>query len=193
MIHVYPGMGATAAMYDERWQNTIVGNYHNWPEWSGEQTIPEMAATLIKAHGISDGDTVIGSSLGGILAAEISRTVNLEKLILIGSAMHPDEIRPLLRIFHPIIDLTPVDFIQKCAGKVPMELSGMFAETDPGFVRAMCKAVFQWEGIQSGPNLLRLHGDKDPVIPPPSDAHLIPGGHLIAMTQSDRCISAILG
>ena len=191
MIHVYPGMGATASMYGERWREAIAGTYHNWPEWSGEETIAEMAATLIEAHGISDGDTVIGSSLGGMLAAEVSRTIELERIILIGSAIHPDEIRTLLKVLHPIIDYTPLDFIQKLAGKVPMELSGMFAETDPGYIRAMCKAVFLWEGIEAGSSILRIHGKHDSVIPPPSDAHLIDGGHLIAMTHAEECLQMI--
>ncbi len=193
-MHFYPGMGATSAMYgDAAWTTLDGAVFHNWPAWRGEGTLSAWARRLIDEHHIEPGDIVAGSSLGGMVAAEIANQVKVGGLILIGSAARPDEISRLLAALHPLIDLAPVAFIQRCAGKVPQELSGMFAMSDPHFIRAMVRAIFQWEGLQGETPLLRIHGRQDRVIPPLDKVDcLIDGGHLIAMSHPKECVEAII-
>lgn len=127
-----------------------------------------------------------------MVAAEIANQVPVSQLILIGSAAHPDEVSRLLAIIHPLIDLAPVSFATRLAGKAPQELSAMFAKSDPGFIRAMCRAIFSWQGCQSPAPTYRIHGENDRVIPPPPEVDLrIDGGHLIAMSHPDACASFI--
>ncbi|WP_309383381.1 alpha/beta fold hydrolase [Cerasicoccus frondis] len=192
-LHVYPGMGATAAMYaDPAWQSLTGVIYHDWPEWRGESTLEQWASRLITEHSIQEGDIVCGSSLGGMAAAEIANQAPVGGLILLGSAQHPDEVSRFLSLIHPLIDLAPVSFVAQCAGKVPVELSTMFAESNPAFIRSMCRAVFQWRGIQTQPRLLRIHGAKDRIIPPPPKVDLLlDAGHLLAMSHPADCADAI--
>ena len=68
----------------------------------------------------------------------------------------------------------------------------MFTHSDPAFIRNMSKAIFTWEGLQSGVPFLRIHGTNDLVIPNTKETnHEIDGGHLIVMTHSLECIEAI--
>lgn len=92
----------------------------------------------------------------------------------------------------PIIDVTPIDFIRRCAGKIPSDLTEMFAESESQFIRSMCKAIFNWEGFSGGCPLFRIHGTRDLVIPIPADVDVkISGGHLIAMSHPIECVEAI--
>ncbi len=189
MKHFYPGMGATSEMYGGPWRDLKDSTFHNWPKSKGETMITELAQRLICENGIRKGDTVIGTSLGGIVACEIANQIELKKLVLIGSAVCQEEINILLRRLHPLIDLTPLSFIRLSAGSLPNELSGMFSESEPEFIRNMSKAIFKWEGLRADVELVRIHGKKDRVIPlVEGKSSSLEGGHLIAMTHSKECI-----
>lgn len=192
MNHFYPGMGATASMYSDQWRQELDGQFHEWPKWGGERSLSTFATRLIQTHRIEPGDTVIGTSLGGMLACEIANQIDLQRIVLIGSAQKKDEINAVLSILHPLVDLAPVAFIQMSSGKLPSDLSHMFSESNPAFIRHMSKAIFSWGGLASHVEVLRIHGSKDLVIPCPQKLdHVIDGGHLIVMTHPSECIQCI--
>lgn len=194
-IIVLPGMGADNRMYSGPWRTLPNATFIDWPEHRGEKTIADVAGRVVDEFHIADGDVVIGSSLGGIVACEIARLRRLRTLVLIGSAVNKDEICSLLALLHPIADFAPLKFIQAAAGKVPSELTDMFRSAQPEFIRAMCRAIFDWNGFEgSSEKLIRIHGRYDRVIPlPPKVDLVIDGGHLIAMTHAPECVSYLGG
>ncbi len=106
--------------------------------------------------------------------------------------MCKEEVSGLLCLLHPLIDLAPLSFLQYASGKLPSELGTMFSKSDATFIRNMCRAIFQWDGLTSETVILsRIHGRFDCVIPPPNDAVLIDGGHLIAMSHPQECVCRI--
>ncbi len=194
MIFVLPGMGADHRMYHAPvWQALPSARFIDWPQHQGERSIAGLAERVITDERIQDGDTVIGSSLGGIVGCEIANRRKLGALVLVGSASAPDEIAALLRLLHPLAALAPLEFIRAAAGKLPGELCEMFASSQAAFLRAMCRAIFEWQGLAPDRiRPLRIHGKNDHVIPaPPTADLLIDGGHLIAMTHPDQCVSFI--
>lgn len=192
MIHIYPGMGATSSMYGKIWKEEVSGIYHDWPRWKGEVTISDLAERLIAEHNIQDGDVLVGSSLGGIVAGEIAQKRNIDQLVLVGSAASKKEISKILEILHPLINYSPIAFIKACSGKLPSELAQMFSESDPEFIRAMSRAIFSWDGIDLSPKVLRIHGSRDRVIPSPMQIdHWLDGGHLIAITHAMECVAKL--
>jgi hypothetical protein len=88
-----------------------------------------------------------------------------------------------------------MEFIQRAAGKLPNDVSQMFSEGQAPFIRAMCKAIFDWGGMnESLAKPIRIHGRFDRVIPLPVDVDLVlPCGHLVAMTHAQECVSFIAG
>ncbi|HEY8995547.1 MAG TPA: hypothetical protein VIM71_12835, partial [Lacunisphaera sp.] len=114
-------------------------------------------------------------------------------VILIGSSKSPAEFGAVLRLLAPLADLAPVAFLQQLAGKAPSELMQMFKDSDPAFIRAMCRAILRWEGITDPAlRLHRIHGRHDLVIPSPDEAdYLLNGGHLIAMTHAEECVARV--
>ena len=187
-------MGATASMYGEAWRERLDGQFHDWPKWQGEQTLTAITKSIIEAHKVEAGDTVVGTSLGGIIACEIANLIELERIVLIGSARRKEEVNQILSLLHPLIDLAPIAFIQMSSGKLPGDLFEMFTHSDPAFIKNMSKAIFTWEGLQSKVPVLRIHGTNDLVIPNPDETdYAIYGGHLIVMTHPLECIEAIQG
>jgi len=179
-------------MFGPQWRERIRGNYHDWPKWGGETTVREMAETIVERDHIEDGDQIIGTSLGGIVACEIGKLKKLDLVVLIASAKRKEEIQGLLELLHPLAKLAPLQFIKACAGKVPMELAEMFSESDPDFIRAMVRAIFKWDGVGPDVPLFRIHGTRDHVISSPGTVDcLIEGGHLIVMTHAEQCIDRL--
>jgi len=194
MIHALPGMGADHRMYPAPW--TCIPDFapHDWMHYTGEKSLNEIARSMCDAHNINDGDVLIGASLGGMVACEITKIRKISRLYLIGSAVRKEEISTLLAVLHPLAQVAPLDWLRISAGKIPMELTQMFTSIEPAFVRAMCTAIFKWEGLgKSTTKVLRLHGKHDFVIPPPKDVDLlIDGGHLISMTNAAECTEFVM-
>ena len=191
-------MGADSSMYGEEFRDLEAVKYVNWPKYDNEQTISEVSKRVIKENHIQPNDIVGGSSLGGIVAAEISKHINLSKLILIGSTLTPDSINPILKKLSTLSEITPVNLIQALAGKVNTiienRLLEMFSHSESLFIKSMCKAVFEWDGNNKPQCMVaHIHGAKDNIIFPPSTGAKIidDGGHLIAMTHEASIVEFI--
>src|SRR5262249_29949459 len=87
----------------------------------------------------------------------------------------------------------PIDWLRFSASKIPVELSQMFAGIEPSFVRAMCLAIFEWEGLGvTKTRVFRIHGKSDFVIPPPAQVDLLlDGGHLISVSHAKECMEFV--
>ena len=193
MIYLLPGMGADRRMYAGQWRALPDAEFLDWPSYLGESTLRQVAERIIAEHDITPGDIVGGSSLGGVVALEISHVLNSIQVILIGSAVSPGEINPLLRLPAPLAAVTPWRLVQRLARRHPSVAAAMFADADPKFLRAMCLALRRWRGAKVPPDrVVRIHGAKDHVIRCPADCHVLPrAGHVIAMTHPEECISII--
>src|SRR5579883_3413988 len=168
MIHALPGMGADRRMYPKAWAAVPGFVSHDWVRHSGEDTLAAVAASMVDACGIRDGDTLIGSSLGGMVSCEITKLRRIARLYLIGSAVDKDEISSLLLALHPLAKVAPLEWIRVSLGSVQTELTQMFAAIEASFVRAMCSAIFKWDGLgRTNTPVIRIHGRFDVVIPPP--------------------------
>jgi pimeloyl-ACP methyl ester carboxylesterase len=192
-IYVLPGMGADSTMYAGAWRTLPNCFFIEWPPYKNENTIEKIGQRVAVEAGIKDGAILVGSSLGGIVACEIAKLRNLKHLFLIGGAKKKEEINDLLALIHPLADLLPIEFIQRVAGKIPNEVTKMFNRSQAEFIRAMCKAIFEWPGLDDTVfRPARIHGKFDRVIPVPPDAQkVVDGGHLIAMTHAQECVDFI--
>ncbi|THB73892.1 MAG: hypothetical protein D6B25_14325 [Desulfobulbaceae bacterium] len=190
---ILPGMGANTLMYPQQnYQHLSDVTFINWPKYSGEASLSQVAESIINLHGINEEDIIGGSSLGGMVSIEIAKRANCRKVILIGSATAPDFINPLLQKLSNFAHLTPIKLVQIFTGKVNLythsELFSMFEGAEENFIKAMCKALFKWEGLGSyNGAVAHIHGESDLVIfPPDDDVEIIPkGGHLISMSHAD--------
>ena len=180
-------------MYPAPWSSLPDFVAHDWLPYSGERSLTEVAVAMCAVRGIHDGDTLVGCSLGGMVACEITKIRRIPTLYLVGSATHKEEVGGLLTILHPLARAAPLDWLKLVAGKIPGEVARMFAGVEPAFIRAMGEAMFVWEGLGATPTkVYRIHGRHDFVIPPPEKVDLLlDGGHLIAMTHAQQCVEFV--
>ncbi len=186
-------MGADSSMYPhESYKKLSWITFAEWPSYTGETTIEAVAENVIEQYDINHKTIVGGSSLGGMVSVQIAKTIGIKKVILIGSAVSPSYVNPILQTMSNLSDFTPIKLIQLSAGKVNLkgnnELLSMFERADGNFIKSMCKAIFKWKGIDNyNCDVCHIHGAKDLVIlPPEKNAKIIQnGGHLISLTHSD--------
>ena len=109
MIHAIPGMGADRRMYPAPW--TILPDFsaHDWVRHSDERSLGEVAQSMCKARAIQDGDVIVGTSLGGMVACEMTKIRSIPALYLIGSAVRKEEVSSLLATLHPLARVAPVE------------------------------------------------------------------------------------
>lgn len=180
-------------MYPAPWPDLLGFRAHNWVRHGGERSITEIAQRMADACAIRDGDCLIGCSLGGMVACEITKLRRIPQLFLVGSAVKKEEVNCFLSALHPLANYAPVEWLRISSGAIPAEFCQMFAGVDASFVRAMCAAVFEWEGgVCAGTRVHRIHGQDDLVIPPPARVDLLlRGGHLISMSHSAECAAYV--
>ncbi|MFC1523590.1 hypothetical protein ACFL6N_02240, partial [Thermodesulfobacteriota bacterium] len=95
-------------MYSEAFRKLNGVKYVNWPAYNNEKSISVVSQRIIHENSIQPNDIVGGSSLGGIVAAEISRQINLSKILLIGSTLTPDSVNPILKTFGKYSEIIPL-------------------------------------------------------------------------------------
>ena len=180
-------------MYPTPWPDLPDFIAHDWTPHAGEISLADIAKSTCEARQISDGDSIVGASLGGMVACEIAKIRKIKALYLVGSATRKQEISAVLAKLHPLIHIAPIDWLRLSAGKIPNELTQMFAEAEAPFLRAMCSAIFAWQGLaDSTARVYRIHGRKDLIIPPPANADLLlNAGHLASMTHPNQCVQFI--
>lgn len=189
MIHALPGMGADHRMYPAPWGDLPGFVAHDWVRHAGETSLGDVARSMCEARGIRDGDILVGASLGGMIACEITKIRAIPALYLIGSATCKDEVSRVLAVLHPLAQVAPIDCLRLSAASIPLELAQMFTGVEASFIRAMCLAIFQWNGLgATNSRIVRIHGRHDLVIPSPERVDLLlDGGHLISISHATQC------
>lgn len=195
--YVLPGLGVDSTMYGSAFRTLKDAHYVDWPHYTNEKSIKDIAKTLIAQYKINSSDIVGGSSLGGMVASEIAKYVEIRKIVLIGSTLTPESINPILKKLSVLSGIAPIHLIQTLAGKTSVitknnvwkKLLNMFGKANTAFTKTMCKAIFEWDGNPTPKCACAyIHGAKDRVIYPPQTGATIidDGGHLIAMTHEEE-------
>ena len=154
-------MGANSKMYQGAWLDVNPATCIDWPSYKGEASLSELAERVAAHYRIKDNDTLIGSSMGGMVALEISKLLHLDRVVLVGSAIDVSEMNLLLTLLTPFVDFAPIEFFQKFAGRHDSLFQQMFASSDAVFMRTMCKAISTWDGYPGNlTRITRIHGEK---------------------------------
>jgi pimeloyl-ACP methyl ester carboxylesterase len=191
---ILPGMGADSGMYPKAYYRNLPGvDFVDWPVYEGEKTIAAVARRVIEEYNITGNTIVGGSSLGGMVAVQIAKVLNLDRVILIGSTTRSSDVNPALMKLSGFAHKAPVAGLQWIAGKINGSAKNlflaMFQKSDGRFMKAMAQAICQWRGMDGYRcDIRHIHGARDRVIfPPARDATIIPtAGHLLPMTHADE-------
>jgi pimeloyl-ACP methyl ester carboxylesterase len=191
-VFLIAGMGADTRIYNridipEIYEVVPV----DWIEPHETDTLATYAQKLIYQYDIRSGSIVIGNSLGGMLAIEIAKKIDLKKTILISSIKTIDEAPFYYKVFRsiPIYKLltdkmlglikyfiTPV-FVPKEKEEIWL-FRDMYEKTSKRFLRWSMGAALHWDNTTLPPNVYHLSGDKDMVFNYKrlKDASILAGG-----------------
>ncbi|PTQ96857.1 alpha/beta hydrolase family protein [Mucilaginibacter yixingensis] len=175
-VFMIPGMGADSRIYQhiktDGYEQVLV----NWFEPDENDSLVSYAQKIKAQYGIADGDIVIGNSLGGMMAMEISKTLRLKKTILISSIKTINEAPGYFKLFRalPVYKILPgwlITHSTKIArhvvgniGKHQMNLfADMLHQSSVRFLKWSMGAVLRWDNQIIPENTFHIVGDNDRV------------------------------
>lgn len=209
-LYLLPGLGSDIRAF--QWFREeldpsieVIALNHTTP-LEGE-LMPDLAKRVLAQIDTTQPFSILGCSFGGMVAVEISKLVEPEQLILIGSAKGESEIPVHYKMFRriPAYSLLKGDFLLwgteflrplfEPNGKDFYEInSAMMREADPDLLPRAVHCIVQWDNQTVPNNLTHLHGTKDNVLPYRriKDKITIEGGpHMMIMTHASE-IAAIV-
>jgi pimeloyl-ACP methyl ester carboxylesterase len=205
-IYCFSGLGA-----DERvFQKLKVEGYQpvhiRWIEPEPKESIIDYAQRLSKQIK-SESPILIGLSFGGIIAIEIAKQIETEKVILISSAKNEQEVPFYYHIFRwlPIHRLIPAKIILLfCQIFAGFFLTGWFFsfttlaerqlfkailnDTNAKFMKWAIHQVVIWKNELIPNNTYHIHGESDRIFPDRfvhEDFQVKKGGHFMIMNQAE--------
>ena len=198
MLWILSGLGGDHRLY----QRLDIPMEHRHIAWDQEfancRSMSAFAQRCID-FGIQDGDFLIGSSFGGMVAAEISHLKRIQTCLLLGTAIRQIEINRLALVAGKWMRQFGGVNLQRIAQ--PFSYTGpksetvrMFVEADSDIMENMFAAILNWRGCRPACPTERIHGRFDPVIPLRPSAHydhIVNCTHLVALEAAQVCQGAI--
>ena len=201
-IFLIPGLGADERIY----RNIHLEGFETVPvKWlipDKSDTLTSYSQKLINEYHIKQNDIVIGNSLGGMLAIEISKKVKLSKTILISSIKTVDEAPRSFKWYRyiPLYRILPAKFytmtgniVQFAMGRMSIKHKQLFIEmlenTSPQFVKWAIGAILHWDNQTVPANVYHITGDKDQVFSYKriKGATIVKGGtHLMILNKANQ-------
>lgn len=206
-IFVISGLGADHTVFGQLSLPGYELVHVQWVETKKGESLAEYATRLLPQI-TEKNPIVMGLSLGGMLALEVSKQIPTEKVISLSSATCYRElpfrykVARVLRL-HKIL---PVHWFAKgnrftnwlFGAKKQHDkeiLKGVFDRLDQKFLYWALNAVLNWKNTHLPANMYRIHGTADLILPADHKArydHLISGGtHLMLMDQPEEVADAI--
>ncbi len=173
--------------------------YLDWIRPEKDELLADYALRLAQNIEANERFSLIGLSMGGMIATEIAKKFNPVSTILISSIPTSEHLPKYYRVAATLRlqNLLPISFIQKAAvlkrffttetGEDKWMLKDMIRKSDPYFIRWAMNAVLGWENKEVPGHLVQIHGSKDAILPKrnTNPTHVIKsGGHLMVITRA---------
>lgn len=143
---------------------------------------------------------VIGASLGGMIATELTDLIHPDLVIVVSSAKCRDELPARYRFQQsvPIHSLFSGEFLKKASyiaqpifepeRNLQKETHiAMLDDMDPVFLKRSVEMIIDWEREDFDPNIIHIHGEKDHTLPIRNvayDYYVDGGSHMMMLTRT---------
>jgi len=206
-IYFFSGLGADSTVF----ANLKLPGYHKvyiqWIDALPNETLPHYAERL-RSQITVENPYIVGLSFGGMIAVEVSKQIEVRKMVLISSARTKNDLNRFQAFFMraglyhivPGILLRQSNFFMyhyfgTKAPKDKQELMKLLSNTDIKFFRWALKSIACWDNTQPPERTIQIHGTADRII---SCRKLHPeyrikgGGHLMVYNKADTISKIIL-
>ena len=203
-IYILSGLGADERVFKLIDFSIYKVNFIRWISPLASESIKNYSKRLVsQIH--SERPILVGLSFGGMMAIEISKHLEAEKIVLISSAKTRREI-PFYFRWVGILRLNkivPAALLKKASvlknwlfgandAEVKKLLTEILADTDPIHLKWSIDKIVNWKNDYVPPNLAHIHGTADKILPMTKCDFTIEGGsHLMILTKAQE-ISQLL-
>ena len=195
-------MGANSKVFERLKLDDYNLNYIEWIIPYKNESLVEYSKRMAVDIDRSKPVNLIGLSFGGIIVQEISKFIDVEKIIIISTVKTRKELPTHYKISSVLIlhKLIPSMFFHntklmaktlfgKNNDKIVIAIERYFTMRDIRYSRWAIDKVVNWKQTEYPKNLLHLHGTKDSVFPARfiSNATFIEGGtHLMIFNKANK-------
>lgn len=206
-IYFFSGLGADSTIF----MNLDLPGYHkvyiNWIPALPSENLTQYAER-IKSQITVENPYIIGLSFGGIIAVEVSKLINVKKMVLLSSVKTRNELNKRQFFFMRLglYRLIPSGLIKHTnfltfryfGARSPNDkeaLTHLLLDTDVTFFRWALKSIAHWDNKEAPERTIQIHGTTDRVITSRlvhPDYRIKGGGHLMVLNEADTISKIIL-
>lgn len=206
-VYFISGLGADDRLFQYLDLSSIRPHFIQWITPVKNETWESYAGRLLNQIKIVD-PVLVGMSMGGMMAVEISKLIPVRKIILISSAKTKHEIPPYFRFLKIIRGHAwlPYKVLKRlglifggwlfgttCKAEDHL-LKELIHDTDEIFFRWAWQRVATWKNEFVPGNLFHIHGNRDHMLPIrfiKADKVITRGTHLMVVNKAEE-ISLLL-
>jgi pimeloyl-ACP methyl ester carboxylesterase len=203
-LYLLSGLGADRRVFNFLDLHGFELIFIDWIKPLKDETIESYARRLL-VQIKSTRPTLIGVSFGGIIAIEIAKLVETNRVILVSSATTKGDIPARYRLAGNLLmnKLIPGSFYRKAnfvvywlfgvkKKKEKDLLKAIMDDADNDFVDWATKKIADWDNERLLPNVITIHGTADRVLPFRKADYIVHnGGHLMVVSKAEE-VSRIL-
>jgi len=206
-IYIFSGLGADKRIFQRLDFSIFLPIFIEWVVPCDEETIEEYASRLLCQIKTTK-PILIGVSFGGIIAIEIAKQIEIEKLILISSAKTKNEIPFYYRFagklkLHKLLPTRHLkslncvtSWLFGTSSKSDKQLlKQILADTDPFFLKWAIDKIVQWNNQVLPSIFFHIHGESDRILPKrfvKNSLTIKHGGHLMVFNKSEEVNKILL-
>lgn len=200
-LYVFSGLGADKRVFNYLDFSKYNTTFIDWITPFEKETI-EAYAKKLTAQITSEKPILIGLSFGGIIAVEVGKIIETEKIILIASAKNKTEIPFYYRIFGflKLHKLIPTKLMKKSNffsfwffgiknKKNKNLLTEILKDTDERFLNWAIDKIVNWKSTFTSKNIKHIHGTSDRILPikfVKSDVQITDGDHFMTIDKFEE-------
>jgi len=200
-LYIFSGLGADERVFQKIDFSNFSTTFIKWIIPLDKETIEHYATRLLDQITTTK-PTLIGLSFGGLMAVEVAKQIETEKVILISSAKTKYEIPFFYRFagqlgLHKLLPtklLKSSNFITNWFFGTNSTfdkqlLKQILIDTDPTFLKWAIDKVTRWTNKTQTKNLFHIHGTSDRILPFKfvySSSTIKNGGHLMTLNKADE-------
>lgn len=200
-IYLLSGLGADHRVLQDLDFSGFNATFIKWIQPLENELIEDYAKRLTEQI-ITQNPIIIGLSFGGIMAVEIGKLIDTERIILIASAKTKFEIPFYYRFagslgLHKLLPanlMKQPNFISNWffgteSKKDKVLLASILRETDSKFLKWAINKIVNWQNVIIPLNLKHIHGTADRILPYRfvlADVKIGGGGHFMTMNMVDE-------
>ncbi|WP_192348786.1 alpha/beta fold hydrolase [Algoriphagus sp. Y33] len=200
-ICIFSGLGADERVFQKLDFSGFKTTFVKWIVPQDEETIEHYATRLLDQISATN-PTLIGLSFGGLIAVEVAKQIDTQKVILIASAKTKSEIPFYYRFagrlgLHKLLPtglLKSSNFVTNWFFGTSSTfdkqlLKQILIDTDPTFLNWAIDKVTRWTNQTQTKNIFHIHGTGDRILPLGfinCDRTVKNGGHLMTLNKADE-------